>query len=858
MNLGRIIFYFNTSMRTICLFSFFAVLFSLSAVAQEDSITVGIYPKYDEVGKVHRYFFGENYRKEYALQTRVPIIRLSNIHGGLKPLRRGGGFQSHSLRLEDSQGKEWVLRSVEKYPESLLPENLRETFVLDVLKDNMSAQHPFAALVVPELAEAAGVAHAKPKIGWVLADPLLGEFAPVFANTLCLLEEREPDGDSDNTLKMFRKLVEDHDNRPDGIAFLKAKALDVLIGDWDRHADQWRWRPEKENGKTVYKPIPRDRDQVFYLTQGLIPKYAQASYLLPYIQGYERNVQNINWYVWESRGISTRFLSALSEDEWNRVIREFCAAITDELLEKAVSKLPEPGYSLRHSSLIAQLKQRRATLPAMMNDYYHFLNRIVDIQGSNKAELVHLKSNADQSLTLTMQSLSKNGKLKDTLVHKTFDPALTKELRIYLHDGNDSLVLDNQSSEIAVRIIGGHGFKSYHTENAYRKVKLYDKPDSSVFTGIQNRFKLNLSADTANLSYRQTDLYHKSRYLLNAGYNNDDGILLGLSVKYMNPGFRKFPYGNTQSFSFVHSFSTQAFKFHYTGEWTRIIGKADFILQASAYAPNNTRNFFGLGNESIYDRESQAIRYYRTRFSLYQLDPALRWGRGKQIFSVGPSLQYYHFNADSQQDRFIAQTDQLHTADSLTIDKEKLFGGLKFKYTIDSRDNILIPSSGMFLDVGIQGYLGLNNYANNFGQLNASAAFYKKLDKRANFVIADRFGGTLTAGKHTFYQSAFIGGEGTLLGFRQYRFAGDHSFYNNLEMRVKLADFVSYVLPGQLGLVGFHDIGRVWRKNENSDRWHQGVGGGFYFAPASMAMIRVIAAHSKEGWYPYLALNFRY
>lgn len=164
----------------------------------------------------------------------------------------------------------------------------------------------------------------------------------------------------------------------------------------------------------------------------------------------------------------------------------------------------------------------------------------------------------------------------------------------------------------------------------------------------------------------------------------------------------------------------------------------------------------------------------------------------------------------------------------------------------------------MFLDVGIQGYLGLNNYANNFGQLNASAAFYKKLDKRANFVIADRFGGTLTAGKHTFYQSAFIGGEGTLLGFRQYRFAGDHSFYNNLEMRVKLADFVSYVLPGQLGLVGFHDIGRVWRKNENSDRWHQGVGGGFYFAPASMAMIRVIAAHSKEGWYPYLALNFRY
>ncbi len=31
-------------------------------------------------------------------------------------------------------------------------------------------------------------------------------------------------------------------------------------------------------------------------------------------------------------------------------------------------------------------------------------------------------------------------------------------------------------------------------------------------------------------------------------------------------------------------------------------------------------------------------------------------------------------------------------------------------------------------------------------------------------------------------------------------------FYNNLELRIKLADIANYILPGQLGLTGFYDI----------------------------------------------------
>jgi hypothetical protein len=125
-------------------------------------------------------------------------------------------------------------------------------------------------------------------------------------------------------------------------------------------------------------------------------------------------------------------------------------------------------------------------------------------------------------------------------------------------------------------------------------------------------------------------------------------------------------------------------------------------------------------------------------------------------------------------------------------------------------------------------------------------------------VISDRVGGGITIGKQAFYQSQFLGGQGNLLGYREFRFGGQHSLYNNLEMRLKVANFVNYILPGEFGVVGFHDIGRVWKKSEYSDVWHQGYGGGIYFAPASLVVIRAVAGYSNEGWYPYIAMKLRY
>lgn len=836
---------------------------SVSAVAQQknntpDSVFVKLIPRYDSVSNFHRKIFGENYRKEYALETKLPVIHLSAIAGGLKATQRGGGNQSKSVRLEDKNGNEWVLRSVEKYPEVLLPPSLQQTFARDIIKDNMSAQHPFSALVVPVFAKAIGAAHSNPIIGYVAPDPALGDFSADFAGKVALLEEREPIGKSDNTAKMYRKLVEDNDNTINADLLLRLKCLDVLLGDWDRHDDQWRWRALKSPKGINYVPVPRDRDQVFYRSDGKVQRYAQSSWLLPMMQGYERNIRRINWFLWEGREINSRWFNEIDENHWNQVVAEFCTQMTDDLFETALKRLPGPAYRMRHKELLAQLKLRRAELPKMMNTYYHFFNRIVDIEMSDKDELVEITGTADKGLLVVATKITRNGSKGAEIYRRKFDPAVTKEIRLYQHKGSDSLVMDNKTSRIKIRLIGGEGNKNYAIANAKNSIPFYNLKAAKYSGNDVAKLAQHLVNDSLNVAYQPKDLYSRHLIFPNLGFNNDDGLAVGLAFKFTNPGFRKLPYGNAQSLSFLYSFATGAFKFNYTGEWIQALGKADFLIESNIYAPSNTQNFFGLGNETFFDESQDNISYYRARFNLYELSPALRWRTKKMIFSIGPTFQYYTFDEDENTGRFINNASQLHASDSSTVAESKMFGGFILKYSLNTRDNNLLPTKGVLLDMKLTGYKGFNSFSNSFGQFNPSFAVYQKLDAKGNLVIAERIGGGITIGKPAFYQAQFLGGQGNLLGYRQYRFAGEHSLFNNLEMRLKLGDFVNYVLPGQIGFMGMYDVGRVWKRDEVSDEWHHGIGAGLYFAPASLTVFRVVAAYSKEGWYPYISLKFRY
>ncbi|WP_184549874.1 metallophosphoesterase [Mucilaginibacter sp. FT3.2] len=823
-----------------------------------DSVVVKVHPSYDAVSNFHRTMFGENYRKEWAADTKLPVIHISQFRGGLTPEKLGGGFQTHSLRLIDNTGKEWVVRSVEKSPEKVLPEEFRETFAKDWVNDAMSAQHPFSALIVPPLAEAAHVPHTNPQIGVLSPDEKLGKYNKEFENKVMLLEEREPTGKSDATAKMLAVMLKDNDNHLDGDAFLRGRLLDLLIGDWDRRGDQWRWQGTKTDKGVYYTGVPRDRDQVFYTNQGVLPYVASREWAKPDLQGFDGKILNVYYSMWSSMFADLLPDVKYNHERWTKIVNDFVAAETDDVLEAGLRRMPESAYKLGHDKLLKQLKERRANIPAAMEEFYKITNKIVEIHTSRKNELLNINDIPGRGLNITINKITNGGKIKDTLMNINFMPDITKEIRIYVGAGADKVVLNNATSPIKLRFVDSVDVKDYNIVKSRNKIQIYD-PGTIKLSGDSSKVRKYFSADSANISYMATNLSNITMPLANIEINPDEGFLLGLGFKYIHQdSFRKFPYNDVQQVFLSHSFSTKAFRASYSGEWIKAVGDASLLLQFQANSPEN-QNFFGRGNQTVFDKVGDYKRFYRTRFITVQFDPALSWHNKSGVtFKVGPSLQYYNLNDADNTGRLITDPSLTNSPDSYTFDKRKLFAGVILNFTSDKRNNKVLPAWGSYVNVKLLGYKGLNSNSNTFTQLVPQVALYKSLNTQGTIVLADRIGGGITIGKTAFYQSLFLGGQDNLLGYRLYRFAGQYSFYNNLELRLKLFDFASYIVPGQAGLLGFYDIGRVWENGEHSDKWHNGTGAGLYIAPAKIAVIKIVAGYSEEGWYPYLSTAFRF
>src|SRR5262245_14009102 len=189
-------------------------------------------PQY-QAGGLHRWFFGTHHRDLWTTPVEAPMLDLSSFAGGLKPTKTGGGLQTMSLRFDSGDGREFAFRSLDKDPSKTLPPELRDTIAAGVLRDQISSANPYAALVVPVLADAMGVLQSKPQLVILPDDARLGEFRKEFGNLMGFIEERPADGPkgepgfagSDKILstdELFLELQEDNDDNVNPRAHLKA------------------------------------------------------------------------------------------------------------------------------------------------------------------------------------------------------------------------------------------------------------------------------------------------------------------------------------------------------------------------------------------------------------------------------------------------------------------------------------------------------------------------------------------------------------------------------------------------------------------------------------------------------------
>jgi hypothetical protein len=496
-----------------------------------DSITVAIEPTYNDVNTLHRWLFGNSYRQVWATPVKLRIFRLAQEKGGLTILKRGGGLQTKSLRMQDATGQQWVLRTIQKYPEIALPANLRPTVAKDILQDQVSASHPYAALAVPPLAQALGIPHAEPEIVYVPDDPALGKYRQDFANQVFLFEEREPlDAEkTDNTEKAQARLQRDHDHRVDQRTVLRARLLDMLLGDYDRHEDQWRWQRVETDSGSWYEPVPRDRDHVFYKPSGAFPWALSLHLLKANVQGYDARIRSINRWNDKARHFDRYFLNALSEEDWKTEIAYVQRQLTDSLIASAIKAMPPVVYRLSGPRLVKDFIARRNELARQALRYYRFLSKTVEVPASDKKEDLEIAHQANGQLVVTIRKAAQDGGAGPVRYQRRFDPAVTREVRLYGLGGADRFaVAGPRASAIRVRLVGGDGEDTFTVDPGLRpkrKLRIYDRSDEPNTLPPAHQARLKLAADTSVNEFSKTSFrYDYLQPLLFASYNRDFGF----------------------------------------------------------------------------------------------------------------------------------------------------------------------------------------------------------------------------------------------------------------------------------------------------------------------------------------------
>jgi hypothetical protein len=680
-----------------------------------------------------------------------------------------------------------------------------------------------------------------------------------------LFEEREPVDTlrTDNTEKAQRKLREDNDWSVNQHLVLRARLLDLLLGDWDRHEDQWRWERIKEKNQTVYVPVPRDRDKVYYNSSGVLPWALSNQWLKSNIQDFHNEIRDINGYNFNNRYFDRYFLTSLSEEDWKEQVDYVQKTITDSLIRSSIGLLPDTIYALSGEKVINTLIRRRKALGKQALDYYRFISRYVDVTGSDKHELFEIKSEDSGRTLVTIYKIKKDRAIDKVIYNREFDPGVTKEIRLYGFGGNDVFSVSGAAkSPIKIRMVGGDGTDSFYVnDNSVNRSKLYvyDRSDEENILPLAGRAKLRTSTDsTVNSFDKRAFKYDRFGPIVLIQYNLDQGLLYRLGILYEKQGFKKEPYAAKHEFFANYSSGRRSFLFTYSADIKKFFGKNDLGIHLLSRGPHNVSNFFGIGNETKFNNsDKNGIVYYRNRYDYINADIRIKRSVSKSFnLSGGLAAQYYTSSQSNNQNSFLNEYNAVNLNEN--VFRDHFYGGLVGGAEFNTRSDVLLPSKGLNWNTEARVMKQLNEDGKTYGQVFSEFSFYLTLLKDSNIVLANRVGGGTTFGKPAFFQQMQLGGLQNLRGYHSIRFTGKTILYHNVELRLKLFDFTSYLLPGTVGLIGFNDLGRVWAKGESSNTWHNGYGGGLYIIPADLVLIQAVVGHSAEGNYPYITFGLRF
>lgn len=815
-----------------------------------ETVTTSVYPKDEtEKGAVHRTVWGERYRELYGTNIQLKVADLDTLYGGLEPMRAGGGHQTISIRVQDSMGRQYNFRRIKKkavqflqtvaFKNTPIEQQLENTVAEDVITDFYTAAHPYAFLTIPTMADAIGVYHTNPELYYLPKQPRLGKYNEEHGDAIYMIEERPeehwlgaeffgaPNHDIQSTAGMFDRLRRDEKYSLDEPAYVKARIFDMLIGDWDRHQDQWRWAEiEDEEGNRRFEPIPRDRDQVFSNFDGAFFGTLRAlTGFASQFAVYGEDINDIEWFNISATGLDRSLLQNVGKETWKEQAQYVQENITDEVIEKAFAKLPQETLDETTKTLIENVKARRDNIVKIAMRYYDYMADLAIVTGTDKDDFVDVIRMKDGQTRVKI-SRNKKGKRAEVVSDKIYKKDETKEIWIYALDDDDEITVEGEGDTyIFTRIIGGQNNDIYKIRNA-KRLKIYDhKSKPNTVKEAQNA-KLRFTDDYEINTYDKDKKNFRTGTIIPAfGYNPDDGFKIGLETVATINFFKRNPFSAQHTFGGGYYFATQGFDLYYKGEFAHILGEYNLKIGANYTSPNFARNFFGFGNETPNLDDDRTFDYNRVKIS--------RFGVTAGFENKTPFGSLFRYTAsfegnevEATENRFI--TEDFETEDPDFFDR-KYFAGLDALYRYESYDDVLNPSRGMKFELNLGGQMNTAETSQAYAYFKPYLGFYNAITTNRKLVLKTKVEAHLNMGDdYEFYQAAQLGGNTGLRGYRLQRFTGKSAFATGADLRYGFDQFTTRFLPLQIGVFAGYDLGRVWNDFEDSNKWHDSYGIGFW------------------------------
>jgi len=384
-----------------------------------------------------------------------------------------------TLHMRGANGTRYVFRSVNKVPTDLV-EEFEGTPIQAILQDQISSFHPSGAPVAARLLDAVGVLHTDPKYVVVPDDPRLAEFRGMLA----LFEERPDDG-LDGTAgfagsrqivqleELFDILEAEPESRVDVVDLLRARMVDLLVGDRDRSRNNHLWARIEDGDGSRWRVIPRDRDHAFVRFDGVLKALARA--YEPRLVSFSDVYPNIAAATRNAWDIDRNLLVTVDRATWLSVVRDVQRLLTDEVIANAARQMPPEHFEIFGEELTRSLRLRRDHLPVAAQHLYEIVFGHADMHATDEAEQFTITRLPGGAVTLTFGAI--DGSV--TRFTRTFESDETSEIRLYMQGGDDLVVLSGPQSPILLRLIGGGGSDRFEGDG--RGSIIYDRVEDSEY-----------------------------------------------------------------------------------------------------------------------------------------------------------------------------------------------------------------------------------------------------------------------------------------------------------------------------------------------------------------------------------------